>query len=635
MKRKSKGKVIAIVLVIALLLTGGGLGGWYFLQNRNSEPVKVFPFEYIGMTEYWGDSQESYGPVSTDRVQTVFLSDTQSITEILVQPGDTVKKGDVLMTFDTTLDDLALERERLAVEKLKLQLDNAKDELRDIKNMKPMPESTEPPAETEPNRGMALQGDYQISQNKAYDGSSPEKAMILWLRDSASLDDSLLEQLRQTAQGYQQANTPAPAEPIPTEPETTEPETTEPETTEPETTEPVVPPAEETEPTEEPSVDPTEESTGEPTEEPGVDPTEESTGEPSEEPTEEPTEEPSEDPTEEPSEDPTEPSSEFPGEEPTVPSKPADVKNFFLVVKITEGNMSLGYASTWQGMEVSGIDSGFRLKFYDASAMEDHMAPQETVTQPSVPQIDMGSGYTAAQIAQMRSDKEKEIKDLQFQVKMAESKYEIKKTEMGTGEVLAAIDGSVVSLLTEEEARQTMQPILKLSGGGGFYVNGSVSELEKDNLQIGQEVTVNDWNTGMEYTGTVESIGDFPSADGYWNGMGNPNASYYPFRVFIDESANLQAGTYVNVLYSTATTEQGIYLENPFLRTEQGKTYVYVSGADGKLEKRAVTTGKALWGSYTEVLSGITAEDLIAFPYGKTVVPGADTVESDLSELYG
>ena len=48
-----------------------------------------------------------------------------------------------------------------------------------------------------------------------------------------------------------------------------------------------------------------------------------------------------------------------------------------------------------------------------------------------------------------------------------------------------------------------------------------------------------------------------------------------------------------------------------------------------------VTTGKALWGSYTEVLDGLTAEDLIAFPYGKTVVEGADTVESDLSEIYG
>ena len=91
----------------------------------------------------------------------------------------------------------------------------------------------------------------------------------------------------------------------------------------------------------------------------------------------------------------------------------------------------------------------------------------------------------------------------------------------------------------------------------------------------------------------------------------------------------------MNVVYSTATTQQGIYLENPFLRTEQGKTYVYVRGADGKLEKRVVTTGKSLWGSYTEILEGLSPEDLIAFPYGKTVIEGADTVESDLSVLYG
>ena len=206
---------------------------------------------------------------------------------------------------------------------------------------------------------------------------------------------------------------------------------------------------------------------------------------------------------------------------------------------------------------------------------------------------------------------------------------------METGEVIANIDGTVVALLDEEEARLTGQPILKVSGGGGFYMQGAVSELEKDNLQIGQEVTVNDWNTGMTYTGTIQSVGDFPTSNGYWSGVGNPNVSYYPFTVFIDESADLQEGSYVNVTFSTATTQQGIYLENPFLRTEQGKSYVYVRGEDGKLEQRFVTTGKALWGSYTEVLDGLTPEDYIAFPYGKNVVVGADTVEGDNSDLYG
>jgi hypothetical protein len=178
------------------------------------------------------------------------------------------------------------------------------------------------------------------------------------------------------------------------------------------------------------------------------------------------------------------------------------------------------------------------------------------------------------------------------------------------------------------------EPIVKVSGGGGFYVEGSVNELEKDKLTIGQEVTVNDWRSGMTYTGTVESIGDFPVQDG-WNGMGNPNASYYPFKVFIDGSADLQAGNHVSVVYSASQGEHGIYLQNPFVRTEQGKSYVFILGSDGKLEKRYVTTGKSLWGSYTEIISGLTEEDLIAFPYGKNVKPGVAAQEGDLSNLYG
>ena len=52
------------------------------------------------------------------------------------------------------------------------------------------------------------------------------------------------------------------------------------------------------------------------------------------------------------------------------------------------------------------------------------------------------------------------------------------------------------------------------------------------------------------------------------------------------------------------------------------------------IQKRQVVTGKSLWGSYMEILSGVSEEDLIAFPYGKSVIEGADTVESDLSALY-
>ena len=202
------------------------------------------------------------------------------------------------------------------------------------------------------------------------------------------------------------------------------------------------------------------------------------------------------------------------------------------------------------------------------------------------------------------------------------------------GNIYAEVDGEVVSVLTEEEARAARQPVVKVSGGGGFYVEGSISELEKENVKPGQEVTINDWNTGMTYTGIIQSVGDFPSGEDGWNGAGNPNASYYPFQVFVDGSADLEAGRYVSVVYSAASAENGIYLTNAFVRTEQGKSYVYLRGENEKLEKRYVTVGKSLWGSYTQILSGVTAEDWLAFPYGKEVKDGAPAVEGDINELY-
>ena len=174
MKRKASKKKIILAVTAVVLAAAIGLGIWFGVGRGGKEPVKVFSFNYIGMTEYWGDSQESYGPVSTDKIQTVYLSATQTVTEIKVSEGDTVKKGDLLMTFDTTLSDLALERKRLEVEKLKLDLNNAQKKLREIKNMKPMviPDYTdtdEDADEEDTNKGTALTEAYRLSTNSAYD----------------------------------------------------------------------------------------------------------------------------------------------------------------------------------------------------------------------------------------------------------------------------------------------------------------------------------------------------------------------------------------------------------------------------------------------------------------------------------
>ena len=568
----NKRKKLVITVTALVLVCAIGCGIWYYAGHSSSEPVYVFPFEYVGMTEYWGDSQESYGPVTTDNIQTVYLTDTQTVTEILVQQGDTVKKGDLLMSFDTTLNDLALERKRLDVEKAKLQLEDAKAELRRINSMKPMviPEN-DPDEETDENLGTAIKGEYQISVQKSFDGSSKEKALILWIKTDGELSDAIFEAVRQRAEEFQNENARKEASSASAVPEETVPQEPAPQETVPQETAP-------------------QESV---------------------------------------------PQESQPGE--TVPEETApahiDVDSFYVVVKATYKNMSLGERELWQGLKVSRDGSGgFTFRFTDIN-IDDHMIPDGE--EQEKPEIDYGSGFTAAQIAEMRAQQEKTIKDLEFQAKMTEAEYKIMVKEMDDGNVYAQVDGEVVSLLTEEEAKSMMQPILKVSAGGGFYVEGFVSELEKDNMQPGMEVTVNDWNTGMTYVGTIESVGDFPTNEGYWSGMGNPTASYYPFHVFVDGSADLQEGNYVSVMYSASTSENGVYLEKPFIRTEKGESYVYVLGEDGRLEQRFVKTGKSLWGSYTEILEGLTPDDLIAFPYGKNVKPGAPAEEGDMSNLYG
>lgn len=533
-----------VTLVVSALCVGAvalGLGLWYYFANVKTDPVKVYPFVYMGMTEYWGDSRESYGPVTSDNIQTVFLSDTQEITEILVKQGDTVKKGDLLMRFDTTLSEIALERKRLGVEKQKLKLEEAKKKLNRINSLKPSQPKQEIVEVDDGGDGYVLEELWTPSTNPKYDGSSPDKALICWLRGDTVITNTILGDLRDISKKFREEN--AQKEDI---------------------------------------------------------------------------------------EDiPIPDDVDLPGSNET---NQIYVNTYYVVFKVTSGNTYLGSRTVWQGMQVTYNEGQFSFRLFSPT-IPDHMMLEPDEPEDTPP-VDTGSGYTAAEIAQMRREQQKAIKNIEFEIQLQQTEYNIMQAEMNDGNIYAKIDGQVVALLPEEEARLNNQPLMKVSGGGGFYVQGSVSELERDSLTVGQEVTVNDWNTGMTYTGTIKSVGEFPLNQGRSYGNGNPNASQYPFYVFVDGSANLQEGSYVSVNYSSSAGEHGIYLEVPFLRQENGESYVYLRGANGRLEKRTVTTGKTVWGSHVEILSGITEDDYLAFPYGKGVKPGVQTEEGDMQDLY-
>ena len=644
------------------------------------------------------------------------------MTEILVKEGDTVKKGDPMMTFDTTLSGLDLERKRLEVEKLKLELLDAEDQLKKIKAMKPMQLPPELPDSGNPNLGTELLNPYRISGKPGFDGSSKDAPLICWLRDGTDIDQTLVDAILETALNIRlnsagsQNSAPsaedtetqeAPEEPTPVPPQ-------------------IIPPASRdnprtgiviadkltfrTGPSYEAQVvrevvcsqalvtiyDQVDAEGNKwvfvslgngniegwvpmygsielvngggpvPTDPPvPVDP--------------EPIKKVRVSFHCEPAEatvrlrrndgstsfstagrnvfllDPGNYyySAEADGYKPVYEKKlavPSDadrmevaveleplqdltkLNSVYVVFKATEGNMSLGGRSLWQGVKLYQNGS---FKFFDASAIPDYTMAASLDEEDQGPEFDMGSGMTAAQIADLRAEQEKKIDELELKVKMADAEYKIKKRELEDGNIYAEFDGKVVSLLTEEESRKMKKPMIKVSGGGGYQVEGSVNELDREKMKIGQKVTVNDWNSGESYEGKIISIGEFPIRSRGYNGRGNPNSSYYPFTAFVDGEANLQTGSYVSIQYAAGDSENGVYLSNPFIREEKGQSYVYVLGEDDRLEKRMVTTGKALWGSYTEITSGLTEEDYLAFPYGKNVKPGAKAKIGDMSDFYG
>ena len=114
--------MITISLAAAAALVTVSIGGYRIYKNANIR-VEVSPVSAI-YVPLWEDNS-SYGVVTTDLTQDVYLTENQVIQEILVSEGDTVSVGTPLMTLDTTLANLDLEMQALAIDNKDLQIQAA------------------------------------------------------------------------------------------------------------------------------------------------------------------------------------------------------------------------------------------------------------------------------------------------------------------------------------------------------------------------------------------------------------------------------------------------------------------------------------------------------------------------------
>ena len=256
--------------------------------------------------------------------------------------------------------------------------------------------------------------------------------------------------------------------------------------------------------------------------------------------------------------------------------------------------------------------------------------PQEPEPEPE-PEPDEG-GYTAREIAQMKADQEAVLQEAESRLKSEKLKYDRMQAEFDGGVVKAREDGTVIAVNEEAFARETGEPLVTVSAGGGVYVKGNVSEWRLESLSVGQKLRVYGFESGLVETGELVEIGQDPVSSTSYDGN-NPNASSYPVTIRMGERSLLQDGDYVSITFGE-DEDGGLYLYRAFIVEENGESFVYARGENDKLEKRRLVTGRLLWGTLLEVREGLDGGDEIAFPYGKNVKAGAKCVSAGMDELY-
>lgn len=505
---------IALLVVLILAAVAGAVYGVLVYIRSGSSVVNVYSVEYFTASYSSIGQSETQGPVTADRIQSVMVSSTQIVKEIFVSEGDTVKEGDPLLSYDTTLSDVELERQKIKVGQLELELREAQQKLKEINTYRvgsPVYVTPDTPALTPDSRVDLI--------SRAGCGTEASPYVFIWSGNKATDYDFI-----QNATEWK-ILTDAPE------------------------------------------------------------------GEPS--------------------------------------------NTIYAVFETREGNSMDGHVLSNYMVIFTKTEGSFSFKITTPTGDYTPCNPQE---QP-VPVDNTHYVSTLAELNELKDEAKKKISTLTMDLKKAQLKYSTLEYELTNGVIYSKFDGVVKAVNDPEEVSGTSDPAVIVSGGGGYFVTGVLSENELSTMHIGDVINVLSWESYQSGEATITSISEYPADNKnnsyYHYSEGNNNSSLYPFTAAISEDMKVHEGEFLMITYSPKSSEErGLFIDNMFVRKENGQSFVYVEGSDGKLERRVVKTGGSLWGNYTEIISGITSEDFIAFPYGRNVKEGSKTRRASSEMLY-
>lgn len=566
MSKKLKKGIIAAACVVGVC--GAVWGGLTIARNAQRGDVNVYAVNECAMTDYWGDTSNTSGMVTTDKLQKIYISQSQTVKKVWVKEGDSVKKGTVLVSYDSTLTQATVERAKIDYDRQTENLEVMKNELELLKKAKNK-ETLQKECDDLEAKLKNLKAAYDKDEKHPYNADAPVTEGKITQAEPTTITVKGADGKEQTATVYYYSWL-SPS-----------------------------------------TID--EAKLGEILSNLGVTPA----------------------------------------------GDVLTAVDTYVVLVQRHGDKVGGYVeSTWGMVIMDRYTAGnnevnpptqtsksvsFRLlnnlpDFVDTERKYDSKEIQDTERKLAIAQELLDTSMTQLDLNKAILEKAQAVKEQEVNLKVAKLKLDKKLAELGDGNVYAEFDGTVKAVRDPDEAYNNSEAVVELSGGGGYYVTGTLSEMDLGSVQVGDSVSISSWMTGAACEGTIVSIDDYPTSNGNNWGDGNSNVSYYPFKVFVTEDANLQPNDYVDIQYQKVSAQQqagsSLYLQSMFIREDNGKSYVMARGEDGRLEQRWVQTGRDLWGSYTQIRGGLTIDDYVAFPYGRDVVEGAHTQEATTDQLY-
>lgn len=673
-------KKIIIGVLVTVLAAGSVAGAAVYFKKNNKETVTVVSVDSIA-SDYYMDDTTLDGNIVTNVTQNVTVDKDMIVQDLFVQKGDAVQKGDKLVSFDMTLVQMELNIAKLKKQKQEQDLEKAINRLHSLQNGGPIvEEDSELPGlpgddgtgssalspddemassysnvkgsylaaavypilasaevlsvqdelftEEEASSGQTSEGDFSSGTSEPQDGTSAGSGQISPEDQSGSGDDVLID----FGDGSGSQETP-PADPSVT-PSVT-PAITPPETPDEEFSDDVSDNIEIIDP--EPNDAETDITDGEPEFYQKLD------GE-------------------------TVP---FAGtgteEDPFVflcsSAKGKVIATGAFLNKMAgfraDGTKEPGVNGYWYQLEFHQNDTiadfsdrklsctGYYL--IDGSLLEnmvEETAEMEYTLEgasrydedPEIPDdggVDGGDPGTTISRDEAIANQKNKIESLKLDIR--ESEIAITKLEKKVSKevIYSKIDGVVAKVGDPLTGISEGNSFMTVKSKDGYYVKGTVSELMLDQVEEG--TILNCSGSSGTFEAEVVDVSSYPGSSNSFMGNGNPNVSYYTYSATIlDKDVEVSEDDWLSITLQRSSENSGvIVLDKAFVRSENGKYYVYMD-ENGVLKKQFLTIGGNVnGGSSVLVKAGITREDKIAFPYGKSIKEGIRTKEGTLEELYG